>query len=131
MYLCERKKHRQDLYRHLLKCHRLTRSSTEMICQAIRNRENPLGTILFKPNDVVLDQINHFLCPFSIHNHESSVIDKKSERPCRSAKPQFAHSLRYHLIHIHHMTLNRAEQIIRQIKVESNENKEEKSMRKK
>ena len=124
MYLCERKKFRPNLFRHLLKCHKLTRSAADTICQAISKRENPLGTILFKPNDIVLDQVNHFLCPFSVHNNnkDTSLIEKKAERACRSSKPQFAHSLRYHLLHTHRMSLSKAEQILRQMKMPSREN---------
>lgn len=123
--LCERKQYRQNLLRHFLKFHKLTRNSAEIICRAIENRENPLGKILFKPNELVLDHQNHFLCPFSIHNtnnDETSSIDKTSERICRLSKPQFAHSLRYHLLHTHQMNLSKAEQIIRQMKIQSNEN---------
>jgi hypothetical protein len=95
-----------------MKCHKLTISSAEKICQAIENNQNPLTDVLFKSNDIVIDRITHFRCPFSIYNKESLTIDNSSQRRCRSLKPQFGYKLRYHLIHFHQMTKINANKLV-------------------
>ncbi|CAF0878930.1 unnamed protein product [Rotaria sp. Silwood1] len=111
MYLCSREKYHQQLYRHLIKYHQLTLSSAEIIGHAIQNNENPFKKRLFQLNDIVIDQLNHLQCPFSIHNDALLITDKSCEHNCRTVKPLVAHALRYHLIHFHQMTTLNANKI--------------------
>ncbi|CAF3568615.1 unnamed protein product [Rotaria sordida] len=91
--LCSREKYYRELYRHLIKFHKLTVSSIEVIRQAIQNNENPFEKTLFQLNDIVIDQINHLQCPFSIHNDALKITHKSPKRYCRTVKPQLAYSL--------------------------------------
>ena len=120
MYLCSNNRFQRRLYLHLIQFHKLTKSSAEIICQAIQNNEDPLRRKLFQINDIVIDRNIHFQCPFSIHNHQSSIIDKSSEHYCRSRKPQLANALRQHLIHSHQMTIFNAKKLVKKLKLNSN-----------
>ena len=120
-YLCQGHKIHQDLACHFLKCHKLTRKASKIVCRSIENNDDPASTILFQPTDVVLDQVNQFLCPFSVHHRQPSNVDKTSERPCRAAKPQFAHCLRYHLLQSHQMSATRVDQVLVQLKSHSSQ----------
>jgi hypothetical protein len=119
MYLCPRRKYRK-LYRHLIQFHKLTFLSAEKICQAIINKKNPLKENLFNTNDIIIDQINQFQCPFSIYNDESTRIDDdSSERQCRTIKPQLAPTLRYHLVRDHQMSIVKANKLVYNLKTNS------------
>jgi len=115
MYLCPRR-HYRELYRHLIQFHKLTFSSAEKICQSIINNKDPLKEYLFSTNDIVIDQINQFQCPFSKYNDESTRIDHSSERQCRTIKPQLGPKLRYHLIRDHHMSIVKANKLVYNLK---------------
>jgi hypothetical protein len=116
MYLCPRIKHRRDLYRHLIKFHKLTIPTIEKICQSIQNKKDPLKENLFQSNDIVIDEINHFQCPFSIYNDQITNIDNSSERPCRTVKPQLGYTLRYHFIRVHQMSSSKANKLVHKLK---------------
>ena len=105
MYLCSKEKYHQNLYRHLIKFHKLKPSIIRIIRQAITNNDDPFKKNLFQSNEIVIDTTRHFQCPFSIYNNESSNMNRSFERHCRTIKPQFAHSLRYHLMNYHSITL--------------------------
>ena len=108
------------LFNHLIQFHKLKLSSVEIICQAIQNNENPIEKNLFQLNDIVIDQRNHFECPFSINNKFSLIKKNSSVRPCRTMKPQFLFKLRYHLVHFHKLTTLNANKLISKLQ-ENNE----------
>jgi hypothetical protein len=115
MYLCPRRKKR-ELHSHLVQFHKLTSSSIEKICRAIKNNEDPSREILFESTDTVIDQINHYQCPYSIYNHESTRIYNSSIRSCRSMKPQIGYTLRHHLVHDHRIPESNAKKLVKKIK---------------
>lgn len=115
MYLCPHKKYRK-LYRHFVQFHKLTNSSIVKIFQAINNKQDPLKTILFQPNDIIIDQINQYQCPFSIYNDKIPGIDNTSERSCRSVKPKLLYTLRYHLTRDHRMAITKADKLVYKLK---------------
>lgn len=110
MYICPRKRHK-ELYRHIIRFHKLTVSSAEKICRAILNDESPINRNLFQSDEIVVDQINHIFCPFSIYNPHPSKILQSNERSCRCTKPQSPHVLSYHFIRDHRMSLNAAKRL--------------------
>lgn len=117
MYLCSYERYYHSLYRHLIKAHALTTSSARKICHAMYNDEDPCEKILFDPDDIVIDRLYHFQCPFSVYNCESSIVDKSSEYSCRRKKLQAMHSLRSHLTRFHQMTMPNANKLIKQLKI--------------
>jgi hypothetical protein len=123
MYICPRRR-QKDLYRHLIRYHKLTISSVEKICQAIKNKEDPFRKNLFQITDHVIDQINQIYCPFSIYNTQ---LDNPIERNCRLTKPQLPYVLRRHLTCYHRMSISNAKKLVQKLKtnnfVEQIENK--------
>jgi hypothetical protein len=119
MYICPREQSYQALSRHLMQFHKLTLSSAKIICQAIQNHQDPFETILFQSTDNVIDQINQYLCPFSIHNQFSVIKPNSSKRCCRYSKLQYAYTLRSHLIQFHRMTNPSAHKLINKLKEEN------------
>ena len=115
MYICPRRRHK-ELYRHLIRFHRLTISCAEKICRAIQNKDPPNGTTLFQSDEIIVDQINHFFCPFSIHNPHTPSMINTSERSCRCTKPQLPNVLTYHLIRDHRMSLGTAKRVVKKLK---------------
>lgn len=115
MYLCPHKYY-QDLYRHFVQFHKLTLSSIDKICQSINNKEDSSKNILFQIDDIVIDQINQYRCPFSIYNEKITNIDNTTERSCRTLKPQLLYTLRYHLTRDHRMTISQANELVHILK---------------
>jgi hypothetical protein len=116
MYLCSQVKSYQELYRHLVKFHKLTLPSIQIICQAIQNDQDPSKEILFQSNDNVIDKINQIECPFSVYNNNSLIQPNSSQRFCRRLKPQLGVALRYHLINFHRMNSSNADKLISKLK---------------
>jgi hypothetical protein len=115
MYICSRKRHK-ELHRHLVRFHKLSSSSVAKICQAIQTKEDPFRINLFESTDIVTDQINHFLCPFSIYNDQTREIHNSSERSCRCAKRQLPYILCNHLIRDHRMSKGNAKKLVHKLK---------------
>ena len=53
MYLCSKEKYHQNLYRHLIKFHKLKPSIIRIIRQAITNNDDPFKKNLFQSNEIV------------------------------------------------------------------------------
>ena len=115
MYVCPRRSHK-ELHRHLVRFHKFSSSAVLKICQAIKNNEDPFRTALFISTDIVLDQVNQILCPFSIFNDHSTDIPNSTERACRCAKPQLPYTLCNHLIRDHRMSKSNAEKLVDELK---------------
>ncbi len=104
------------MHRHLVRFHKFSSSAISKICQAIKTKEDPFRTALFNSTDIVLDQVNQILCPFSIHNDHSMDIQNSTERACRCAKPQLPYILCNHLIRDHRMSKLNAEKLVNKLK---------------
>lgn len=118
MYICPRRRHK-ELYRHLIRFHKLTISNVERICRAVKNKEDPFRRTLFQSNEIVVDQVNQLYCPFSIHNPHSPNIANYNERSCRCAKPQLPYILSHHLTRDHRMSTSNAKKLVDKLKSNS------------
>lgn len=118
MYICPRRRHK-ELYRHIIRFHKLTPFNVERICRAVKNKDDPSQRTLFESNEIVVDQINQLFCPFSIYNPDASKFDNYNERSCRRVKPQLPYILANHLIRHHRMSKSNAEKLVDKLKSNS------------
>ncbi|UJR35229.1 hypothetical protein I4U23_027994 [Adineta vaga] len=112
IYLCPEGKYYQNVSGHLFKYHRFTLSTIERIRCAIGRKEDPSKTILFQPNDSVINRITCQPCPFSIHHQSILKTTYPSIRKCRSKKPQLNYVLRVHLATTHRMKSTDIEKLL-------------------
>ena len=104
------------MYDHLKEFHRLKTSSIKRIFQAIQTKKDPSKEILFQIDDIVIDETNNQLCPFSIYNNESIKTSDSITHSCRRLKPLTKHRLLQHFNRDHRIPLKTGKKLVYKIK---------------